>query len=235
MDFLRFFFHNSYTQTLFFIFPLIFLALIEGRFASAFYEIFFLAALALLAVALLQTLMLFNNKKLLRYKDLAKLLLVTKEVEKELELFGGYGKGVFEKAKSLSGYIPPQMLQEIFILADCRNKAMHGDPLIENAPQQIANAKNILARLQKMHSSSYLLKVWSARVIMVLIVSVAAFIFFNSFAIGQALFFTLLSYLIQAFLVYRYGYVKYITLILILFISGVAFILYLQGMFSNVI
>lgn len=196
---------------------------------------FLLLTLLLLALASLQTLLLFANKKLLRYKDLAKLLLVTKEIEKELELFGGYGKGLYEKAKSLHPHISSQMLQEIFVVAECRNKAMHGDPLIQNAQNQIANAKNILSGLKKMHSSRYLLKVWSARAIMTVVVLLAAFIALNKFALGQALMVTLISYLIQSFLVHRYGYAKYIVLILLVFISGVAFALYAGGAFKDAI
>lgn len=221
---------------LLFIVPLLFLGLlIDDRSPWLYGEMFLLLTLLLLALATLQTLMLFANKRVLRYKDLAKLLLITKEMEHEFELFGGSGKGLYEKAKSLYPHISKETLHEIFLIAETRNKAMHNDPAIPNAALHLANAKRVLDLLKSMHSRSYLLKMWGARAVMALSVMISAWFLFGSHTLGQALFFTLLAYLLQAFLVHRYGYAKYMIFMFLLLMAGVVFILYLQGALSHAV
>jgi hypothetical protein len=99
-------------------------------------------------IGLLQELFFFFNKKLYIYKDLAKLLIVTKKIENALEELGAEGKGMYEKALSVEDYLKASTIEELLVVADTRNRAMHSSPQIENINAVLKNSNRILKEIR---------------------------------------------------------------------------------------
>ena len=233
MDFFKFLLHNSYTQFAlnFTPFALLYLFLHE-KLRYDYLGLLLFSFFTLLSIALVQTLLIFQNKKLYAYKDLTKLLLITKKIEAELESYGATGKGVYEKAKSLKEYLPEEMLKEVFVIADARNRAMHGNPKIENALEHIKNAKEILTLLRSLSSTSYKLFFYLSHTIVVGISLLGALFFITRFALGQSLLFTLLLYYVNKIMLIKLGVKNYTFAMCAGVLAFVAFSYYKRGDFS---
>lgn len=116
------------------------------------------------------------------------------------------------------------MLQTIFLIAESRNKAVHGDPYIANAKEVITKAKIVLKILKKMYSKKYLLFTWGANTLMLITLFATCMAFAQHFPLGKAIFFTLITYYLHFLLMQKVGYKNYIFIIfailIFLFILG---------------
>lgn len=230
MDFFKFLFHNSYTQLGLHAIVIIFLyIIIEDKVLSSYSDALFLFVALTLGIAILQTALLFANKKLFAYKDLTKLLLITKKIEQELESYGGLGKGVYEKAKSLSQYLPQEILDALFSIAESRNRAIHADPKIDNSHEVINKAKKVHKVLTKMSSKKYLLFMWTARTLMFTLVALLGFIFVQKFHLGLAILLTLIAYYVNFFFMQRVGHKSYLIFFFSLAAALIAFLYTSKG------
>lgn len=75
-----------------------------------------------------------------RYRELAKLMLVCRRIEKNLNQRGGEGKGMWEKAKCIEKSLPSGMVDRIFEVAEIRNNAIHTKKTYTNMPEIIEKA-----------------------------------------------------------------------------------------------
>lgn len=236
LDFLKFLYHNSYIQLALYLLPFgVLLALVEFDKAKKIFEISMQLSLVFAGIGAIQTIFLFFNKKLMVYKDLTKLLLVTKKIEAELESYGGYGKGMFEKAKSIEAYLREGMLDDILLIADMRNKAMHGNPYIQNASEVLSKAKKIHKQLVSMSSLSYKLKYYSAHFIMFTILYIAAKVIYMHFHLGAAFLSLVLGYMINKLVMNAFGYGGYIVLVCCGVLGALAMIFYKYQNFSIIV
>ena len=233
MDFFKFFLHNSYAQFALNLTPFALLYLfLHEKLRYDYLGLLLFGFFTLLSIALVQTLLLFQNKKLYAYKELTKLLLITKKIEAELESYGASGKGVYEKAKSLKEYLPQEMLKEVFVIADARNRAMHGNPAIENAHQHIKNAKEILKILRSLSSTSYKLFYYISYLIVLLITLLGALYFLDRYTLGQSLLFSLLIFYANKIILIKLGVKNYTLFIIGAIATLIGFMYYKRGDFS---
>ena len=79
---------------------------------------------------------------------LERLFEITTTLEQLLEnKFGATGKGLHEKAESVSSKISKQCLKKLHFIASVRNKAAHENPQI--AKQEIGNVRNAFKEVMK--------------------------------------------------------------------------------------
>ena len=112
------------------------------------YDISLLLIIFFTTIAIMQELFFVFNKKLYVYKNLAKLLIVTKKIENALETLGAEGKGMYEKALSVEEYIKESTLKELLVVADARNSAMHSKPEIDNINEILKKSNTILKEIR---------------------------------------------------------------------------------------
>ncbi len=147
-DFFKFLLFNPHTQLA------LFVAIFGPVYSLEYMEtpkdwivISLFASMSLLSFSLMQELYFIQNRTLYAYKDLTKLLIFTKKIEHALEQMGGEGKGMYEKAESIQGYLPENMLEHILAIAEVRNGAIHGDPKINDSQTTLKKARQILQEL----------------------------------------------------------------------------------------
>lgn len=153
MDFFRFLLANSFIQSGLFL--ILFTMIFFHKYPhvhNAYIDIVYLLTGTFFFIGLLQELLFVKNKKLYAYKELAKLLIYTRKIERGLENIGGKGKGMYEKAQSLQKYLPQSLLEDIFFVAEARNNAIHGSSKIDEYKKIIDKAKNILKTIKKMEN-----------------------------------------------------------------------------------
>jgi len=112
------------------------------------YDISLLLIIFFTTIAIMQEFFFSFNKKLYVYKDLAKLLIVTKKIENALETLGAEGKGMYEKALSVEEYMQESTLKELLVVADARNSAMHSKPKIDNIKEILKKSNTILKEIR---------------------------------------------------------------------------------------
>lgn len=184
MDFFRFLLANSFIQSgLFLILFAIMFFHKYPHFHIAYIDIVYLLTGTFFFIGLLQELLFFINKKLYAYKELAKLIIYTRKIERGLENFGGKGKGMYEKAQSLQEYLPKSFLEDILFVAEARNNAIHGSSKIDEYKKIIDKAKNILKTIKKMenfltYGGASLSKIIVARPFMIFKVCLVLLVFF---------------------------------------------------------
>jgi hypothetical protein len=205
--------HNSYSQLALILLPLgIIMILIRNININQELFILFFSIIFLFCIAFFQTALLLKNKELIIYKGLARLLLLTKQMEEILESLGASGKGLYEKGYSLRSIISEDLLKDIFFLADLRNKAVHGYPEIKNEEIVIAKAKKIKKNLKNLVLTRIKIFVWLSRMITLLYIVVGAIFFYNLFMLGGALLMVTAIYLIYDQIKNRVGYKTYFTI-----------------------
>lgn len=216
LDFLRFYFHNSNTQLALHIaaFALIYVA-VEGEVSSFSKGLVTLFVVLLFGAAFVQTLLLFLNKRLLAYKELTKLLLLTKKMEKELEEQGASGKGLYEKASSISHLLPSGLLEEVFFIAESRNRAIHADPSLKNPKELLMQTAATLKKIKKIDKNSQLY-FWVTNAVVLFVTLLVGGYFLERFFVGEAILLTLLSYYLNLFISHKIGYKRYLLLFFIL-------------------
>lgn len=235
LDFFKFFLHNSYAQFALNVTPFAFLYLfLHDKLRYDYLGLLLFGFFTLLSIALVQTLLLFQNKRLYAYKDLTMLILITKKIEAELESYGATGKGVYEKAKSLKEYLPQEMLKEVYAIADARNRAMHGEPSIENTAIHIKNAKEILKILRSLSSTNYKLFYYISHLILMLITLIGALYFLEHYTLGQSLLFSLLVFYANKIILMKLGVKNYTLLIMGATVLLIGLMYYKRGDFSLV-
>ena len=224
-DFVKFYFYNSFTQLALHIIPFgVLFALVDFQNAETILRVSALVAVGCFGIALLQNILLFFNKKLMAYKDLTKLLLVTKKIEAELESYGAGGKGMFEKAKSIEPYLKEGMLDEILLIADVRNKAMHGNPYIENANEILQKARKLHRQLRSMSALSYKIKSFTANAMMYMLLYLLAKWVYENYHLGGAFLSFVFGYMINKVVMNSFGYGGYILSVLLGFAAFAAFV-----------
>jgi hypothetical protein len=119
----------------------IIILIVPIKFAVVSLKILFFFILFLVVLALIQEL-LFLRSKGAKYLDLALLLRETRELEHILTLFGAKGKGLYDKTVDLFAE-DEALLEEILMIANARNKAMHGDGRVENIKQLLKKSREI--------------------------------------------------------------------------------------------
>ena len=145
------FYKNSYMQMAFF--TVFFGALYSYEYLNSSDSLLIsYIAMFFAAIGMFEELRFMSNSKLYVYKDLAKLLIVTKKIENSLEIIGATGGGMYEKAQSISSYLPNGMLEKILTVAETRNSAMHGDSKIKNIDSVLKESKTILKNINALYS-----------------------------------------------------------------------------------
>jgi len=109
----------------------------------------FLSTMILISLALLETLVFQTNWKLYRYKNLAKLIILTRKLEYKAEKLGGRGKGLYEKVASLEDRVSQECIKKTYEVATIRNNTMHGDPKIKDTKKLYQKINFITQELKK--------------------------------------------------------------------------------------
>ena len=208
-DYFIFLYHNSYSRLAFYL--LLITPLFIGVYASNIEKALFImlgTSLLFLLFGILQTLFLLMNRKLYAYKDLTKLLMITKEIEEYLEALGAQGKGVFEKAKSVEEYLPQEMIDNILEIATSRNNAIHGEPSIKNAQETLNKAKSIRKYLKRMFKGNTFLRVITY-ILHTIFVTFTMMFAYEYRLIGASLLALFVSYFVSKFYLNAVGQVIY--------------------------
>jgi type IV secretory pathway TrbL component len=184
------------------------------------------------AVAIFQELLFIKNVKVYRYKDAAKLLMLTKKIEKELEILGGQGKGMYEKASSLSQRLSEDTLERILILAEIRNNTVHGNPHIENIHDVFQQAHQILQELKSfyMSKSKYTNNIYTMKIVLLSLFSfILMYKSYTTLGIGAAIFTAFIFFTATEFFFAHQFTQKQIILISIFFLVLNLTLYYHQG------
>jgi len=220
-DYFIFLYHNSYNRLAFYL--LLITPLFIGAYASNIEKALFMmlgASLLFLLFGILQTLFLLMNRKLYAYKDLTKLLMITKEIEEYLESLGAQGKGVFEKAKSVEEYLQEGMIDDILEIATSRNNAIHGNPFIKNAQETLHKAKSIRKYLKRMFKGNTFLRVITY-MLHAVFVAFSMMFAYEYRLVGASLLALFVSYFVSKFYLNTIGQVIYsVTMSFVVVLMG---------------
>ncbi len=85
----------------------------------------------------------------LQYRDLARLLPITKKMEHHLTKMGGEGRGLWERADSIKMLFPNSdlFMKNVLEVAEVRNNAMHGNPQIDNIDVVLEKATKLSSEI----------------------------------------------------------------------------------------
>ena len=149
MKLLRNIIFNSYIQIAMLVSAFGYLiSYLYGAYPSALFKVYLGFALAFITIGIFKELLYIYKNKSHKYHDLAKLLIITKKIEKGLEEIGGFGKGMYEKAESLGEHFPKKTLYKLLKVAEARNNAMHGNPQIKNSKEVMHNARDLYKEIK---------------------------------------------------------------------------------------
>lgn len=82
------------------------------------------------------------------YLNTAKLVKKTAKIETILEQLGGVGGGIYDKADSTKKF-SKEFMNDLIKIAEIRNNAVHGNPIIHNFNIVIKDADKLLKIVQK--------------------------------------------------------------------------------------
>jgi len=104
-------------------------------------------------------------------RNYAKILMITKECEHYLDMLGAEGKGLYEKAESLTD--DKKFLDEVLYVAEARNAVVHNEK-IQNFKQAYKAARRIKREIKKIYSK-VLFRLWRFRLLFVFFILVNLF------------------------------------------------------------
>ena len=82
------------------------------------------------------------------YTDLVLLLRRSTKIESLLETLGGEGGGIWEKADSISGELPSNLMDKIIKIGASRNDAVHGDLKVKNIEKITKECDQVIEMLE---------------------------------------------------------------------------------------
>ena len=100
------------------------------------------------------------------YINTAKLVKKTAKIETILEQLGGTGGGIYDKADSTNKF-SKEFMNDLIKIAEIRNTAVHGNPIIPNFDRVLSDADNLLKIVQKEKIKLFILKLTIPIVILV--------------------------------------------------------------------